>query len=96
MKNNFKLLQKNIETEFVLIELSKYLKNYSWSDLRSKSIVHHNKTKHISLRDHTLNKKNNTVGYYRNSANIITNPLVAPYFTKTFNLLKNFEEKLGG
>jgi hypothetical protein len=96
MNINFKLIVKNIDVTPILEELYVYLKRHDWSDLRSKSISYHKKTKHISLRDHALHKKNNTVEYYRNSAKIITNRYSAPYFIKTFSLLKTFEEKLEG
>ncbi len=96
MKQNFKLLEENIDTKIVLTELSKFLETHEWSDLRSKNIKYHNQTKHISLRDHKLNKQNSNIEYYRNSGNIITNRYAAPYFTKTFSLLKSFEDKIGG
>lgn len=96
MKQNFKLIKKGIDISAILLELSNFLEKQSWSDIRSKSISYHEKTRHISLREHRINKKNDTVEYYRNSGNIVTVPQTAPYFTKTFDLLKIFEKEIGG
>jgi hypothetical protein len=96
MKHNFKLLRKNIDVTVVLSELSHFLQRQCWSDLRAKNISYHKKTRHVSLREHKINRANDTVQYYRNSGHIITVSQTAPYFVKTFDLLKIFEKELGG
>jgi hypothetical protein len=96
MKNNFRLIKEDIDVLPILFEISNFLTKNSWSDVRARSISYHARTNHISLRDHALNEQNNTIEYYRNSAHIITNPYNAPYFTKTFAVLKDFEKKFGG
>ncbi|MBP6948737.1 MAG: aspartyl/asparaginyl beta-hydroxylase domain-containing protein [Candidatus Pacebacteria bacterium] len=96
MKQNFKLIKKDVDVSTTLLELSNFLEKNTWSNVRSKNISYHENTKHVSLREHKINRKDNTVEYYRNSGNIITVPQNAPYFTKTISLLKIFEKELGG